>query len=198
VQIIKHRCNSIDDLGTIQQSWGVEIDVRSNPAKSGLFFLGHDPWTCTQDFETWLRAFKQKEIRGPIIVNTKEDAIEGPIEELFQKLGLSNFLFLDTAVPTLRRRIFKESKLNHMIRFSSLERFEFLSNFSHKNLWCWVDCFDGIPLPPVDLEKVRKLGFKICLVAPELHSVLGVTPLFVQLKALADAVCTKIPKDWES
>lgn len=35
--------------------------------------------------------------------------------------------------------------------------------------WIWVDCFSKIPIGKTEAEELKKLGYKLCLVSPELE-----------------------------
>ena len=69
--------------------------------------------------------------------------------------------------------------------------------------WVWVDCFTLFPLDHEDVQRLKRAGFRMCLVSPELQGRKAETeiPLLAQLLAdrdiQADAVCTKRPDLWE-
>lgn len=194
---IRHRVNSIRELGSLEKSWGVEIDLRSSVNLKGSIHLSHDPWSLGDDFETWLNEFKRQEIQGPIWLNTKEDGLEDRIEELMVKYQISDFIFLDTVLPTLVKKTQFQNKTNFAIRYSLYEPKEMVNYFRGKADWLWVDCFQGLP---VELETVRELkkSFRICMVSPELHgkSLQEKMKDFIPLFEISDAVCSKEPKVW--
>jgi len=70
--------------------------------------------------------------------------------------------------------------------------------------WVWVDCFTHFPLSEQDARRLKDLGFKICLVSPELQGrdanveIPQMALLLRERNILADAVCTKRPDLWES
>lgn len=196
---LRHRVNSVQEIAALDKTWGVEIDIRSLVNKKGSLHLSHDPWSLGDDFETWLAEFKKQEILGPVWLNTKEDGLEDRIEELMAKYGIKNYVFLDTVLPTLVKKIHFQNFRHYAIRYSAYEPKEFVSCFKKKADWVWVDCFQGVP---VSVERVKELKeyFKVCLVSPELHG----KPLKENIKAfqplfeLSDAVCSKEPNVWKS
>ena len=99
---IKHRANKIIDLEGVLPEWGVEIDLRCVSVDApGCLHLSHDPWVRGEDFSAWIDAFLEKKIKGPIILNTKEDGLEQTCINILNEAGIQNFFFLDTTFPTL-------------------------------------------------------------------------------------------------
>lgn len=191
---IQHRVNSVQDLEKIQNlEFGCEIDLRSDVSKKGHIHLAHDPWSQGDDFFKWLDVFKKKQLRGPLILNTKEDGLEQTAMEALQKRGLTNFFFLDTTLPTLVKWTDKGIK-NFAVRLSRYEPLESAKAFSGRADWLWVDCFQGQFIQPPNLK-----GFKICLVSPELQSSsLELDENGKNWLKVAHAICTKKPEFWQS
>jgi hypothetical protein len=192
---IKHRVNSISDLGSVESDWGVEIDLRSKSDTRGQIILSHDPWKSGDSLEDWLKTFKSRGITGPIILNTKEDGLETRAQELLAIHGIQNYFFLDTTFPTLVKRTRELQETCYALRVSSFEPVEAAIAFEGRAKWIWVDCFGGIPLEPRDLERIRS-KFKICLVSPELHGASTRIEDFRDLYPYADAICSKTPGEW--
>jgi hypothetical protein len=193
---IKHRVNRIAELSSLDQTWGAEVDLRSVVDKSGVLHLSHDPWNMGDNFEDWLKEFSRLGLRGPLILNTKEDGLESHALKLMKQYNISNFFFLDTALPTLVRWTLRENLSCFALRLSVYEPIEQLEAFKSKAQWIWVDCFDGKPLS-VSIVKQLKEYFKICLVSPELQGQSKEKIKdFSELFAIADAVCTKVPEAW--
>src|SRR5690606_21460116 len=143
---IRHRINKSEDLRNVLPSEGVEIDLRTSGFQQGEFHLSHDPWKEGEEFRSWLQEFLKRKIKGPLILNTKEDGLEESLIELMESVGITNYLFLDTAFPTL----YRYSKTSHahrfMVRASSVEPIEILKSFKDKVQWVWLDCFEGKPV----------------------------------------------------
>jgi len=196
LQLIKHRINRIADLDTVDLEWGVEVDLRSDLSQPGKLVLHHEPWKNGDDFQQWLERFCELKIRGPIILNTKEDGLESQIINCMEQFELSNWFFLDTALPTLVKWTIQKGEKRFAIRFSSYEPLELVQNFSGKAQWVWVDCFAGVP---VGLNSIAALSenFKICLVSPELQDQSeGAIKNFLKFRNNVHAVCTKFPQKW--
>jgi hypothetical protein len=193
---IRHRVNQISDLESVKPEWGVEIDLRSDVGSTGKLHLSHDPWKRGDDFGSWLGAFKAKKIRGPIILNTKEDGLEAAAIDALQKVEIDNYFFLDTALPTLVRLTAGGTNRKFAVRLSSFGGPESVRKFEGLADWVWVDCFGGQPVPASQVEPLKK-SFKICLVSPELQGqAVDIVPRFADLARLSDAICTKRPDVW--
>ncbi len=197
LQFIKHRCNAIQDLdGVNDLQWGVEIDLRANSERNGCLYLAHDAWSPGENFEIWVKEFKQKNIQGPIILNTKEDGLEQRILDILQAYEVKNYFFLDTAMPTLIKWTLKNNHSKFALRVSSYEPI-IPTDFDNKVEWIWVDCFNGISLSKNMILPFKERNFKICLVSPELQGCsIETIKDFKELVTIADAVCTKNPQEW--
>lgn len=192
--LIAHRINTLEQLEKLTPELGCEIDLRSNPSNCSLY-LAHDPFTDGVSFESWLARFALKKMRGPLILNTKEDGLEGKLTELLKKYGVTNYFFLDTTLPTLNR-LSRDGEKNLALRLSSLEPSTAFSQFVGSVKWLWVDCFQGEPLP-VEMVSAWTAKFKICLVSPELQGrPENEISRFLALARLSDAICTKHPHSW--
>ncbi len=196
MQFIKHRVNKISDLSQVDPNWGVEIDIRSNVSHRDSLHLSHDPWDKGDDFLEWLDEYKRLGIQGPIILNTKEDALENCLLNYLANAGLTHFFFLDTTIPTLVKLCEKGLREHLCVRLSKYEPLENIELFRGKVEWIWLDCFHGNPIfLPVSFNKG---DYKICIVSPELHT--GKTEnlmYFDQLFSMTDFVCTKHPRQWQ-
>ncbi len=194
---IRHRTNKVSVLKQVHPTWGVEIDLRSKQNQLDKFVLCHDPWNEGDDFDEWLSEFKVCKIKGPIILNTKEDGLETSILKKLKKADIQNFFFLDTTIPSLVKWALNEGVKNFALRISKYEPIECLNYFKGKVEWVWLDCFSG---NPVDISWAKKIknDYKLCLVSPELHRQKEYNlEAFRSLFVLSDAVCTKSPMLWQ-
>ena len=191
---IEHRINTLQSLHSLSHGHGAEIDLRTH---DGRLILAHDPHQAGEDFANWLAHFAQKPQVGPLILNTKEDGLEGEILKRLDEQGLSNFLFLDTTMPTFIRYASTHGD-KFMLRLSKHEPLMSVSPFAGRVKWLWVDCFEGIPLSLEHVEPAAKL-FKLCLVSPELQgaSLEERIDSFSPLLPFASAICTKHPALWK-
>ena len=67
--------------------------------------------------------------------------------------------------------------------------------------WVWVDCFHSIWYDSIYLEGLRKKGFKVAIVSPELHKRKENKNEILKIKnmigtGLVDAICTDYPESW--
>lgn len=198
MQIIKHRVNQIADLEKLGVELGAEIDIRTVSTLPHSFVLTHDPWTAGDSLETWLELFKERDCKGPIIFNTKEDGLELEIMKLAEKIGIKNYFFLDTCYPTLVKWAQIEQKDCFAGRVSKYETcWEQYLKLDVIPKWLWMDCFQGECLPEKIFEDASE-HFKLCLVSPELQGV----PLdtnqdaFQRITKYCSAICTKKPEYW--
>ncbi len=197
MQIIKHRCNEVSQLKGLAKNFGIEIDLRSVVDKQGELHLSHDAWVKGENFEIWLNEYQKSGLQGPLILNTKEDGLEAKTLELLGKYQITNFFFLDTALPTMVKWTVKENKRFFAVRWSKYEPVEFCEKFKNLCEWVWVDCF-FLEIPPAEVVKKLKNNFKVCLVSPELQG--GDVQLIAEFKKQLpslDAVCTKRPDLWD-
>ena len=195
---IQHRVNKIEQLEQLSDVDGCEIDLRSNVQTLNHIHLSHDPYQLGDNFQSWLRLYKQKNFSGPLILNTKEDGLELTALEILNLEGIDNFFFLDTAMPTLIKYSQIQQNKFFAVRASCYEPFIMAELFRQKVDWVWVDCFYGKCL---SINFIRDLAkdFKICMVSPELHSgvISDIENFQPDFANYATAICTKNPSLWK-
>lgn len=196
MQYILHRVNQISALKKVNPEWGVEIDLRSNVNSASALHLSHDAWVQGDSFLGWLEEFKRLGIKGPILLNTKEDGLEEELLKLMKRFEIEKFLFTDTSFPTLVRWVLEGKGTYFAARFSAYEPIEILKNLKGKVEWVWVDSFGGKPVSQ-HLIRELKADFKLCLVSPELHTKdIQHINAFKSLAGHMRAICTKSPDAW--
>lgn len=194
VKIIAHRRNSRSDLDATREDLGVEVDLRSN---SGRLITGHDPFSDGEDFEFWLEGFRH----STLIVNVKEEGIEEKIVAMLAERKIEDFFFLDLSFPRLVKLALAGEKRT-AVRVSEFESIETGLALAGKVNWTWVDSFERFSLSEEEMKRLRDVGFKSCLVSPELQGrdpsfeVPELLEMFDQWKLEIDAVCTKRPVLW--
>ena len=82
MKLIKHRCNTIDQLLSTNKKYGVEVDIRS---KGDLLIIHHDPFKNGEHFENWLENFDH----GTLILNVKEEGLEEKLISIMKSNGIS-------------------------------------------------------------------------------------------------------------
>lgn len=195
---VNHRINQISGLSAVSVANGCEIDLRSDLHRPGAIHLSHDPWVRGDDFSAWVAEFKRLGLRGPIILNTKEDGLEERVMDILAQAGVENWFFLDTALPTLVKHTKFNGRRKFAVRLSAHEPPQAIEPFRGAADWVWVDCFGGEPVAASWVASLKP-GFKVCLVSPELQQADLPSRLsqFAELYKLADAVCTKKPDVWQ-
>jgi len=158
--IIIHRVNTIEELKTVPKEYGVEIDIR---AYGNKLILNHEPHEEGDDLREYLKHYNH----ALIIFNIKEDGIEDEIIELAKEHNISNYFLLDVEYPFIYRATRKMNFKKIAIRYSEAEPIEFA--LAHKNMadWVWVDTNTVLPLNNESYNKLKQVGYRLCLVCPE-------------------------------
>lgn len=194
MQIIAHRINTATALRQTPVAFGVEVDIRSD---GGELIIHHDPFAAGERFDDWLSEFRHK----TLILNVKEEGLEPYLIERMQKIGCTDYFFLDQSFPFLIRHA-QAAGGRSAVRFSEYESIETVITLAGTVSWVWVDCFTRLPLTPGDAARLKDAGFRLCLVSPELQGRTDETEISDMRAALAqqkiemDAVCTKRGDLW--
>lgn len=205
--IIEHRCNDLEALRSVPAEFGCEIDIRNHGKRLRVI---HDPFEEDgEDLEKWLQSFNHKFL----ILNVKEEGLEERILKILKNRGLSNFFILDESFPFIRKWAMNGIK-EFAVRVSEYESYRtalslasYLQKHDRRISWIWADCFEGNPLPASEISSLKRCGYKICYVSPELHFLSDpklwddlvnkfISGLIAQ-RIMPDAVCTKIPHVWK-
>ncbi len=162
MEFIAHRINTLSELEKLPTQFGVEIDLRDR--LDGTVYIAHDPFTPGEDFETYLKHYKH----GTMILNIKSERIEFKVLELIQKYRISKYFFLDSSFPMIYS-LAKKGEQNVALRFSEFEGIDTIQAMNGKVDWLWVDCFTKLPIDRQLFLEFKKMGYKLCLVSPELQ-----------------------------
>jgi len=182
--VCKHRVNTLEPGDS---SLGIEFDVREGPG--GTILVTHDPWTSGPELSAFLAVHRHTFY----IVNIKCEGIEYEVLRLLKDANIENFFLLDCSFPMIHKLSLKgETRL--ALRFSEYEEFRRMQGRAQ---WVWVDVFSRIPLGPKDCDELHALGYKLCLVSPELQQQPEKLETYKQvLEGHLDMVCTKFPEKW--
>jgi len=187
MKIINHRVNTVSDLKNIVLTNGVEVDIRDY---QNHLVLSHDPFIGGESFEEFLSYYKH----STLILNSKSEGIEFKTIELLKDYGIDDYFFLDCSFATINKFVEKGIK-KIAVRFSEYESIETVRKFRGLANWVWVDCFSKSPINKENFIELKKLGFSICIVSPDLVGKNGEIPDYIKfLKTNAiipDAVCVK-------
>lgn len=194
MNIIQHRVNTVDQLISTPSEYGVEIDIRTN---AGKLILHHDPFEHGCAFEEWLDCYKHK----TIILNVKEEGLETEILKLMKDRNIEDFFFLDQSIPFLLKTSTLGEKRS-AVRVSEYEGLHCAHTFSNLVDWAWVDCFKEFSIDKESALELKTLGYKLCIVSPELqgrdpeHEVPHIRKIINDFDFNVDSVCTKRPDLW--
>lgn len=193
---IAHRINRIADLAHVPQTYGCEIDLRD---KGDTLILQHDPFSDGERFDDFLAHYRHK----TLILNIKSERIEWRVLDLLDRYGITDYFFLDSSFP-MCVQLWQKGLSQWAIRLSEYEGIETAIRMAGKAAWVWIDCFTRFPLDKTAYAQLRHLGYKLCLVSPELQGRpqdIGAMRTLLQQEGMAmDAVCTKLAHhaNWQS
>ena len=160
--------------------------------------MNHEPFENGPLFEEWLKKFHHKFL----ILNVKEEGIEGRCIDLVKRFNIKDYFFLDQSFPMLIKSA-RTSSLETSIRFSEYESIETVLKFKNLVSWVWVDYYKKYPLNDYIVNILKKNNFKICLVSPELqgYNAREIKTAYASIKNFytkINAICTKNISFWES
>ena len=204
--IIKHRVNSIKELQTIDQKYGVEIDIRRDN-RTGSLYLNHDSGTG-DDFFEYMDVLADRKNRF-IILNIKEMGIEQRVIDAANERGVEDYFLLDLEFPFIYRAAM--GTIPNLggrvaIRYSEAEPLEqamILAKYPIRFGWVFVDVNTRLPLDANVCKQIEGAGYKTCIVCPSRWNRPDDIPKFIeQMKKEGiniDAVMTKDPytDQWE-
>lgn len=188
MEFIAHRINTVAELKKLPTEYGVELDLRDD--LNGRIYIQHNPFEPGEDFEQYLENYHH----GTMILNIKSERIELRILELLLKYGISTYFFLDSSFPMIYL-LSKQGEKKIALRVSELEGMDTARNMAGKINWIWLDCFTKIPINKAEFDELKKMGYKICFVSPELegrdNDIEGYKKQLQDSGILVDAICTK-------
>ncbi len=192
--IVAHRRNSIEQLQSTPREYGVEVDIRSHGDR---LIIHHDPYVAGEDFGRWLDQYRHR----LLILNVKEEGLEQRLLSLMVTKSIEDFFFLDQSFPFLVKTA-RTGEKRCAVRISEFESIRTAETLAGLVSWIWVDCFTKFPITGKEAAHLQSLGFRLCLVSPELQgrpaelSVPALRALLAREGVAADAVCTKSPELW--
>lgn len=188
MEFISHRVNKKEELIKLPKEYGVEIDLRDD--LTGRIYMEHDPFKDGEDFEEYLKSYNH----GTMILNVKSERIEHKILELLKKYDVKDYFFLDSTFPMIKL-LSDSGEKNIAIRYSEFEGMDTVRVMAGKIDWIWVDCFTKLPIDNKSYNEMKQLGYKLCLVSPELQGQSEKIEKYAQQvrenNITFDAICTK-------
>jgi len=169
-QFICHRINTIEELKSVPEIFGVEIDIRDiardddkeknsknsknskNTKKNkNQLVLAHDPYppSTADSLNEYLKIYT-RQTSAPIIMNIKSERIEPECLTLLEKNKIHDFFFLDSSFPMIYYMNRKNPKKTNKFacRISEHEPIESFFSLYRENMisHVWIDCFTKEPL----------------------------------------------------
>jgi hypothetical protein len=187
---ISHRINKLDQNGLdiLEDSDGIEFDLRSSGKE---ILVVHDAFEDGQNFSDFSDILNKDKF---YIVNIKTEGIEEEVVRILDRKGIHNFFLVDCGIPMIVK-LGKKGETRIAVRWSEYEGMDSVHLLKDFVQWVWVDTFSKLPLTPETEKEIRKLGFKIALVSPELHgkqeNLEKYKNYLKENKIQIDAVCTK-------
>lgn len=163
IQWVYHRINTIKELNSISEECGIEFDVRDS---ENDIIVQHDPFSSSE--KTIFNDFIKNIKNNFLIINVKSEGIEEKIMSLLKGKNKENFFFLDCSFPIINKYS-KQGIKNFALRYSEFEGMDTLINMKGLVDWVWIDCFSKFVLNYNTYIKIRELGYKICIVGPDLQ-----------------------------
>lgn len=162
MEFIAHRINTIAELKELDTSYGVELDLRDD--LKGRIYISHNPFEPGEEFEDYIKEYHH----GTMILNIKSERIEHKCLQILRTYGITNYFFLDSSFPMIKLLSdMGEKKI--ALRFSEFEGMDTIIRMRNRANWVWVDCFTEFPLDNKTYLQMKKLGYSICIVSPELQ-----------------------------
>lgn len=188
MEYIAHRINTRAELEKLPREYGVELDLRDD--LTGRIYIQHNPFEPGEDFEEYLKAYHH----GTMILNVKSERIELKILEMLPEYDVRSYFFLDSSFPMIWLLSGMGEK-NTALRVSEAEGLDTARNMAGKCGWIWVDCFTRLPITKAEERELHGLGYRLCLVSPELQGrekdIRAYREQITREDIRFDAVCTK-------
>jgi hypothetical protein len=184
-----HRVNSSIELENIDQEFGIELDLRDYMQD---IVVQHDPYTKGEHFKDYIQHINNRDL----ILNIKCERIEVDVLNILKQSKYNgNYILLDCSFPMIHFLV-NNGEQNIALRFSEYEGLDTLINMKGKVKWVWVDVFNKLPLNSKICEIIQSLGYKICLVSPELQNHPNNIKIYaeeiINQKLKINAICCKI------
>ena len=191
MEYVAHRVNTIAELKNLPKEFGVELDLRDD--LSGRLYIQHNPFENGEDFIPYAKEYASNH-KGIMILNVKSERIEHRILEIIKKYRIKKYFFLDSSFPMIKL-LSEMGEKNIAIRFSEYEGMDTVRAMAGKIDWIWVDTFSRLPIDQEIFLEMKSLGYKLCLVSPELQGQMTKLELYKEqikdMNIIFDAICTK-------
>ncbi len=188
MEFIAHRINTVEELRNLPREYGVELDLRDS--LDGRIYIQHNPFEPGEDFEEYLKEYHH----GTMILNIKSERIEHKALEMIKNYDVKSYFFLDSSFPMIWL-LSNQGEKHIALRISEVEGLDTARNMAGKVEWIWLDCFSRIPIDRKEYDELKRLGYKLCFVSPELEGRdedIEIYKNVLECQGLKmDAICTK-------
>ena len=188
MEFIAHRINTVEELRNLPREYGVELDLRDSLDER--IYIQHNPFEPGEDFEEYLKEYHH----GTMILNIKSERIEHKALEMIKNYDVKSYFFLDSSFPMIWL-LSNQGEKHIALRISEVEGLDTARNMAGKVEWIWLDCFSKIPIGKAEYDELKKLGYKICFVSPELEGrnedIETYKDVLENSGMIMDAICTK-------
>lgn len=186
---LMHKVNTVELLKSVNQEFGIEVDVRE---RCGKLIMQHDSFKDGELFEDLLINYKHKFM----IVDIKCEGIEEAVVKLLDAYKIKDYFLLGITLPWAIKLVKKGMK-NLSFHFSELEPIEQAKKLVGKIDWVWIDSYTHLPINDENYLFLSK-NFKLCLGSPELYGRKEDIEKYKHvIKSMKiDAVCTDFPDMW--
>jgi len=189
MKFFAHRINESTELKNIDNEYGIELDLRDY---GNEIIVQHDPYKNGESFKNYIKYINNRDM----ILNVKCERIEEDILSILHNNQYTcSYFFLDCSFPMIFALSEKGEK-NIALRFSEYEGIDILRTMKGRVQWVWVDVFTKLPLTYDICNEIKEMGYKICLVSPELQGHGEDIEVYAKQinneKLHIDAICTKV------
>lgn len=87
MEYIAHRINTKEELLSLPEEYGVELDLRDD--LNGRIYICHNPFEPGEDFEEYCKVYHH----GTMILNVKSERIEHEALALMEKYHIKDYFF---------------------------------------------------------------------------------------------------------
>ena len=183
-----HRINSSTKLQSIEQKYGVELDLRDY---LNDIVVEHDPYKKGESFKEYIQHINDRDM----ILNVKCERIEEDVLAILKDNNYKGtYFFLDCSFPMIYA-LAKKGENNIALRFSEYEGIDTLRKMKGLVKWVWVDVFTVLPLTNEICKELKEMNYSICIVSPELQGheedIKTYANIIKNNNLHIDAICTK-------
>lgn len=191
--VVAHRRNRLAELDATPVALGVEVDVRSRGSE---LVVAHDPGEEGVPLDAWLARYRHR----LLVANPKEEGLLGPLLARLHQHGVEDFFVLGPD-PGEALPFWEAGEPRVAVRVSEIHAPETAYGLAGRAGWAWLDGYRGFPVDASTAQRLVGLGYRTCLVSPELYGrdvaeIPGFRAAAAATGVAFDAVCTRAWAAW--